>query len=215
MDRETKLSELVTIVSRDVTAFCAEKGCVRGCLKTIAMVSSRDKIEAVCLHETGHFVESMRLGIMVGFTEKEIGFHKPRVIHKIDMFGKDRFEPNPGSIFTPFDALKISWTLPILQQAARVAVAGGVYAHQLANVPFNKGTGGDRDLYETYYRLALPTLHAHPGLLVASKLWDCAKDEVAGDLKASPELEQLARWKAQYFKTMYYDPFLEFCDLAR
>jgi hypothetical protein len=214
MDRKTKLSELMAIVSRDVTVFCADKYCVRGCLKTIAMVSSREKIEAICLHETGHFVESMRLGIMVGFTESDIGFHAPRVIYEQDEFGKGKFKANPGSIFTPFDALKISWTLPILQQAARVAVAGGVYAHKLANCPIDKGTGGDWNLYTTYYRIAHKKLHAHPNLLIASELWDWAKGKVAGDLKAYPELERLAREKARDFKTKYYGPFLEY-DLAR
>jgi hypothetical protein len=215
MDRKTKLGELTAIVNRDVTAFCADKNCVRACFKTIAMLSSHKKIEAICFHEIGHWVESVRLGIMVGFAESAIGFHAPRVVRETDIFGKSKFKPNPGSIFTPFDALKVVWTLPILQQAARVAVAGGVYAHKLANCPIDKGTGGDRELYKNYYRLALQKLHAHPGLLIASELCKWAKDKIIEDFREHPEFEQLVQGKAQAFKMKYYGSFLEFCDLSR
>jgi hypothetical protein len=178
------------------------------------MVSSREKIEAVCLHEAGHFAESARLGVMVGFKEADIGYHAARVIYRPENMGLNKFEPNPGAIYTPFKAQEISWTLPLLQQAVRVAVAGGVYAHVLASRPIDAGTGGDQELYEAYYRIAYKTLHAHPDLLIASKLWDWAIDEVKGDLERQPELEDNARKKASQFTHEHYRPFLEFCDLS-
>jgi hypothetical protein len=213
VDREAKLAELMFIVSRDVANFRTDKDCKQKCISTIAMVSSRKKIEAVCLHEAGHFAESVKLGLMVGFKESDIEFLPPRVIHLPENTGASRFQENPGSIFTPFKAQEITWTLPILQQAARVAVAGGVYAHKLANRPVTEGTGGDWNLYTTYYRIALPTLHAHPDLLVATKLWDWAEVEVQSDLEKHAELEAKARKKAAQFTQDHYRPFLEFCDL--
>jgi hypothetical protein len=178
------------------------------------MVSSREQIEAVCLHEAGHFAESAKLGVMVGFDESGIGYHPPRVLHLSDYMGLDRYEPNPGAIYTPFKAQEIMWTLPLLQQAARVAVAGGVYAHVLAKHPIEAGTGGDWELYKDYYRIAHKTLHAHPDLLIASELWNWAISKVTSDLEQRPELEDNARKKASQFTHDYYRPFLEFCDLT-
>jgi hypothetical protein len=214
MLNEAKLSELFFIVTRDVTQFRTDPDCIQAVANTLNMISTAEKIEAVCLHEAGHFTESVKLGLMVGFTESDIGYHSPRVIEETDAFGKHGFHPNPGSIFTPFDALKTTWTLPILRQAARVAVAGGVYAHKLANWPIEKGTGGDWELYTNYYRIALPKLHAELGPLTASKLWEWAKCKVAEDLKSS-ELERHARSKAQDFTMKYYGSFLDYCDLDR
>jgi len=206
----------MAIVGRDVTDCLTNQDCTTACLKTIVMVSSREKIEAVCLHEAGHFAESVSLGIMVGFNESDIGYHAPRVIPSpAENMGLNKFESNPGSIYTPFKAQEITWTLPILQQAARVAVAGGVYAHILANRPIDEGTGGDWELYKTYYRLAHKKLHAHPELLIATKLWEWAVDKVKLDLKEHAELEDNARRKASQFTQDYYQPFLEFCDLTR
>jgi len=213
MDQETKLHELMAIVSRDVKDFSTDQNCFKACLKTIAMVSSRKDIEAVCLHEAGHFAESVKLGIMVGFKESDIGYHAPRVIYRPENMEADRFEPNPGSIYTPFKAQEITWRLPILQQVARVAVAGGVYAHKLANRPIDEGTGGDRELYKTYYRLAYKNLHAHADLLTSSKLCDWAMDEVQRGLEKQPELQDHARKKASQFTYDHYRPFLEFSDL--
>jgi hypothetical protein len=215
MDRQTKLSELVAIVIRDVTDCLANQDCTVKCVETIAMVSSREKIEAVCLHEAGHFAESVKLGVMVGFKESDIGYHAPRVIYRPDKLGPNKYEPNPGAIYTPFKAQKITWTLPLLQQAARVAVAGGAYAHVLTDRPIDARTGGDWELYEDYYRIAHKTLHTHPDLLIATKLWDWAIDEVQSELKEHPELEDNARKKASQFTHDYYRPFLEFCDLTR
>lgn len=147
LNPEAKLRELMTIVRRDVTDCIKEEDCKRRCLETIAMVSSRKDIEAVCLHEAGHFGESVKLGLMVGFKEGDIGYHAPCVVYCPEKMGPNKFEPNPGSIYTPFKAQEISWTLPVLQQAARVAVAGGVYAHVLASRPIDEGTSGDWDLY--------------------------------------------------------------------
>jgi hypothetical protein len=215
MDREAKLKELMGIVSRDVTDLCTNQSqhCTDACLDTIAMVSSHKRIQAVCLHEAGHFAESVSLGIMVGFTEKDIGYHAPRVIYSPESLAENKFESNPGSIYTPFKALELSWTLPILQQAARVAVAGGVYAHVLADRPIDEGTGGDWNLYTTYYRIALKTLHKHLDLLVATKLWDWAIKKVTEDLNKNSELENNARKKAAQFTHDFYRPFVEFCDL--
>src|SRR5258708_40027128 len=187
MDPETKLGELIAIVSRDVKDYLGIPDCLEACLKTIARVSSREKIEAVCLHEAGHFAESARLGIMVGFKESDIGYHAPRVIYCPEKLETNKFELNPGSIYTPFKAQEITWTLPILQQAARVAVAGGVYAHKLADRPIDEGTGGDCDLYKTYYRIAYQKLHAHPELLISSKLWIWPVDKVQIDLREHAE----------------------------
>jgi hypothetical protein len=215
VDRETKLSELIAIVNRDVSDCLVNQDCTKAFVKTIAMISTREDIEAACLHEAGHFAESVKLGVMVGFKESDIGYHPPRVIYHPEKVGADQFEPNPGAIYTPFKAQEIPWTLPILQQAARVAVAGGVYAHVLKSRPINEGTGGDWDLYTTYYRIALKELHAHPELLIASKLWDWAIDGVQNDLEKRPELEDSARKKASQFTHEHYRPFLEFCDLIR
>jgi hypothetical protein len=215
MDLQAKLAELIVIVSRDVTQFLTDLDCVRKCAETIRMVSSRKDIEAICLHEAGHFAEHVRLGSMVGFTEREIRYHAPRVIYCPEKMGADRFEPNPGSIYTPFDAQKITWELPILEQVARVAVAGGVYAHALVGRPIDEGTGGDRETYKNYYRSALKVLHAHPKLLIASKLCSWAIAEVQRDLKEHPELEDHARKKASQFTQDHYGPFLEYCDLIR
>jgi hypothetical protein len=196
-----------------VKDYLANPDCLEACLTTIARVSSREKIEAVCLHEAGHFAESARLGIMVGFKESDIGYHAPRVIYVPEKLKGNKFEPNPGSIYTPFKAQEITWTLPILQQAARVAVAGGVYAHKLADRPIDEGTGGNCELYETYYRIAYKKLHADAKLLISSKLWDWAVKKVQLDLLEHAELEDTARRKASQFTQDYYQPFLEFCDL--
>jgi len=211
---QTKLCELIRIVSRDVADFITEEDCITACLETIAMVSSRERIEAVCLHESGHFAESVKLGVMVGFKESDIGYHAPRVIHCPLSLRPNKFEPNPGSIFTSFKAQEITWTLPILQQVARVAVAGGVYAHVIASRPIGEGTGGDWDQYETYYRIAHKTLHAHPERLDATELWEWATNEVQSDLEKHPELKDLARKRASQFSQDYYHPFLDFCDLG-
>jgi hypothetical protein len=213
MDQQTKFNELMAIVTRDVVDHLSNEDCEKASVGAIVMVSSRDKINATCLHEAGHFAESVKLGIMVGFKESDIGYHAPRVIYCPDNLGPNKFEPNPGAIQTPFDAKKIVWKLPILQQAARVAVAGGVYAHELAGRPVDEGTGGDCELYKNYYRIALQTLHTDPDLLIATKLWDWAIDSVTTDLKKNPRLESDARKKASQFTQQYYRPFLEFCDL--
>jgi hypothetical protein len=215
MDLETKLSELIAIVSRDVADCSANQDCEKACIKTIAMVSSRNDIDAVCLHEAGHFAESVKLGLMADFKESDITYRAPRVVYCPEKVGADQFEPNPGSIYTPFKAQEITWILPLLQQAARVAVAGGVYAHVLAKRPIDEGTGGDCELYKEYYRIALKTLHAHPDLLIASKLWVWAIKEVKRDLKRHAELGDNARRKASQFTHDYYRPFLELCDLIR
>jgi hypothetical protein len=214
MEKRTKLNELIAIVTRDIIDCHANQYCEAACLETIAMVSSREKIEAVCLHEAGHFAESVKLGLMVGFKESDIGYHAPRVIHRPENLRLNKFEPNPGSIYTPFDAQNIPWKLPVLQQAARVAVAGGVYAHMLARRPINEGTGGDCEHYEDYYRIAHKTLHANPDLLTARKLWKWAIKEVKRDLKTHSELVENAQRKASQFTHDYYRPFLEFCDLT-
>lgn len=179
------------------------------------MVSTREKVEAVCLHEAGHFAESVKLGVMVGFKESDIGYHAPRVIYCPANIEPEKFEPNPGSIYTPFNAQEIIWTLEILQQVARVAVAGGVYAHVLASRPIDEGTGGDWELYKTYYRIAHKTLYADPKLLIATELWDWATTEVQCDLEKESELKDRARKKASQFTRDYYRPFLEFCELIR
>jgi len=83
----------------------------------------------------------------------------------------------------------------------------------LAGRPIDEGTGGDCELYKTYYRIALKTLHAHPDLLVATKLWDWAIDQVQSDLKKQPELEASARKKASQFTHEHYRPFTEFSEL--
>lgn len=214
MDRvETKFAELIAIVGRDVTEFLNDNECKAKCLETIAMVSTQEQIDAVCSHEAGHYAESVRLGVMAGFKESDIGFKAPRVIHRPENIGISQFEPNPGSIFTPFKAQEIGWTLPLLQQAARVAVAGGVYANKLAHRPIDEGTGGDWELYELYYRIAHKTLHADPDLLAATKLWDWAVGEVQKDLEKDPRLEMNAQKKAAQFSRDHYTPFLEFCNL--
>src|SRR6266853_719192 len=100
MGRETKLSELIAIVNRDVADCFANQYCKKACLKTIKMVSSREDIDAVCLHEAGHFAESVKLGVMVGFKESDIGYHAPRVIYRPEKVEAVQFEPNPGSIQT-------------------------------------------------------------------------------------------------------------------
>jgi hypothetical protein len=215
MDKQTKLDELMAIVTRDVMDHVSNQDCEQASLETIAMVSSRDKINATCLHEAGHFAESVRLGILVGFKESDIGYHPPRVIYCPESLESNKFEPNPGAIYTPFKAHEIVWTVPLLQQAARVAVAGGVYAHELAKRPIDEGTGGDWKLYETYYRIAHKTLHAHPDLLDATELWDWAVDKVQRDLETKPSLEGIARHKATQFTHKHYHPFIEFCDLRR
>jgi hypothetical protein len=217
MDQEKKLNELIAIVTRDVPKdlpnCIANPDCKMACLQAIARVSTHDKINATCLHEAGHFAESVKLGLMVGFKEEDIGYHAPRVIYCPEKFGAERFEPNPGAIQTPFDAKKVTWKLPILQQAARVAVAGGVYAHVFADRPIDEGTGGDCELYKNYYRIAHKKLHADPNLLIATKLWIWAIKEVWRDLKKHPKLAEEARKKAFQFTHEHYRPFLEFCDL--
>lgn len=215
MDQRTKLNELIAIVTRDVADHLSNQDCIKAGVETIARLSSRDKINATCLHEAGHFAESVKLGLMVGFKESDIGYHAPRVIYCPENLGPNTFEPNLGAIHTPFKAQEIPWKLPILQQAARVAVAGGVYAHKLADRPIDEGTDGDCELYKNYYRIALKTLHTDPDLLIATRLWDWAIDGVQSDLKKHPRLESDARKKASQFTHDYYRPFLEFCDLTR
>jgi hypothetical protein len=213
MDRETKLGELLAIVTRERADCFAYPDCRAACMKTIERLSSREDIEATCLHEAGHFAESVKLGVMVGFKESDIGYHAPRVIYSPENLGPDKYDPNPGAIYTPFKAQEIPWTLTILQQAARVAVAGGVYAHELAGRPIDEGTDGDCELYKNYYRIAHKKLHADPDLFLATKLWVWAIKEVWGDLKKHPKLAEDARRKASQFTQEHYRPFLEFCDL--
>jgi hypothetical protein len=209
-----KVEEVFDLVRRDVSEFKGNPDCEKCCAKTINMLSTLDEIDAICIHEAGHFIESIRLGVMVGFREKDIIYNAARVIHRPENLGS-KFEANPGSIKTPFEADKVVFTVPLFEQIARVAVAGGVYANKLAGRPLYDGTGGDRELYETYYRKALKTLHANKDFKKASDFCKWATREVAADMKTHPELEQLARAKALEFRTVHYLPFVELAGLNR
>jgi hypothetical protein len=207
-----KAEEVLNFVRRDVMNFEGDPDCEKACAKTITMLSSREDIDAVCMHEAGHFIESVRLGVMAGFREEHITYNAARVIYRPANLGS-KFEGNPGSIQTTFDANKVTFTVPLFEQIARVAVAGGVFANRLAGRPLFEGTDGDREMYETYYRMALKSLHAQKDFKEASGFCRWAKDAVVADLDEHPTLALQARIKAAGFRDKYYLPFLELADL--
>jgi hypothetical protein len=187
--------------------------CFRACQNVLNELASPEDIHAVCVHEAGHYVYAVKFGMIVGFKSEQIEMCPPRVEHYLDIWdnNRDRFQAVPGSIRTPFEAKKTQWTLLKIWNAAQVAVAGSVFAGKITNHP-NKGIAGDKELFETYYRLAQPALHKNPRFLEYSEYWRDATNDVEKALAEYPVLESQATALAENYASNHFVPYLSYCD---
>ena len=201
--------ELISILTREIPDLRDDPECRDACSSVLKELATPGDIEAVCFHEVGHYVESVALGLIVGFEEKDIRFHGPRVIFHPE-YQTERFEPCPGSIGTPYNAKQTPFTVKIVKQLANAAVAGGVYACKFANRP-RKGVWGDRRAFYDYYRMALKPLHAQTDFLEAREFLRRAVRFVGAELEDSAILQELTKQKASEYKLTYFQPFLAFC----
>jgi hypothetical protein len=184
--------------------------CIKACEDVLNELKTSTDIDAVCVHEAGHFIFAIKFGVVVGFEQSQIQMQPPFVEHYVDLDGVDRFSPVPGSISTPFESAKTKWTLEKIWNAAQVAVAGGVFAGKIADRP-DKGVAGDKELFKTYYRLAHRTLHSEPKFLEYSEYWTKASEFVREFLEEIPVMTQQAEQIAESYKVTHFGPYLAHC----
>jgi hypothetical protein len=208
-------SELIAILTREVPEERRnDPKCLEACLAVLRQLATPELIEGVCFHETGHFIHAVSLGVKAGFGPDEITMHGPRVIHHANPNAmQEEFEPSPGMISTPFKQMGIPRTAKILELLANIAVAGGVFAGKFRNQP-TRGTSGDRDAFEDYYREALKTtLKNEKNLPECSQFLKDATTTVSKELDESQELQSLAKQIAEDYKLRFFQPFLDYCNL--
>jgi len=199
--------ELFLILTREVPeGLRLEPDCLKACREVLSDLATPTDIEAVCIHEVGHYIYTVAFGIVIGFKEEQIEMHAPRVLHYLEN-EENKFEPIPGSVESPFKSDRIRWTPQIVTHLARIAIAGGVFAGKFYNRS-EKGTKGDIGLFRTYYRMAHKELYADAGFLEFNEYLEEAKEFVLAQLETIPLMEQVARQKAEDYKFNHFVPFL-------
>jgi len=186
--------------------------CLQACEIVLDELKTPSDIHAVCVHEAGHFIYAIKFGVIVGFEPAQIRMRPPFVEHYVDIEKNEHFSPVPGSIWTPFEGKKATWTVDKIWSAAQVAVAGGVFAGELANRP-DKGAKGDEGLLKTYYRLAHRTLHNDPRFLDFSEYWRKAKKNVEDTIKEYPVFLDQAKRIGEEYKAKHFGPYLAHCQV--
>jgi len=180
------------------------KDCIAACQSVLDELATPEDIEAVCFHEAGHFIFAVLAGLDLGFAEEQIQMQAPWVRFKDGVF-----IPIPGSTdIPPMDEPK-EWTTTLVTHYARVAMAGGVFAGRFANRP-EKGTAGDVQTFEDYYRQACWELFANANFLTASKYQAQAKEFISDLLETDPTLGDLAKEKAKEYKLEHFIPFVDY-----
>src|SRR5258706_5404491 len=200
---------LLSLLTRDIPAELRDhEDCLKMCREVLSELATPEDIEATCFHETGHFIYTVALSIVVQFPEEQLVMHGPQVTYENDDFGWAL-----GSVQSPYDSSKIPFTTEIVEHLARVAVAGGVYARKYGqSADKSKGVRGDIRKFNDYYRLALQTLHKDPAFLEASEYIEDAEKKVA---EKRPVFEQYAKNKMIEYKQAQFLPFLAYATKTK
>lgn len=209
IDIPKHLIDLLTVEVPD--GLKEHEDCIKAYQAVLNELKTPHDIFAVCVHEGGHFIYAMKLGAITGFEASQITMRPPLIEHTTDFDGNNYFSPVPGSIHTPFNGRTIDWTIEVLEAAAEVAVAGGVFAGKLADRP-EKGIAGDRELLKNYYRLALKTLHSNPLLPEFSDLWKEAKTRVERTVDVHTVFLEQAKSIGENYRASHFGPYLAFCS---
>jgi hypothetical protein len=212
MSSAKTLEQLFTTLTKEVPEKRrGDPDCVRACATVLMELTTSEDIEGVCIHEAGHFIYAEKLGVIVGFRPDDIKMHGPRIIfHPNPTVFQSEFEPSPGMIETPFRQMGIKLTLSILKMLANIAVAGGVFAGEFANQP-TRGTVGDTEAFEDYYREALTTTIKNlKNIRECSDMLADARTIVSAEI--DPEMESIAKKIAEDYKLLHFRPFLDYCD---